>query len=105
MENGGYSSRNTCRTHLRKTDGPQTFEREGLACTQAKLEREKRAGTDLAAVEHVRRSSSCRVNFPRHPRAAGLQLRLPRSTSKLIGIQSGKRIYKDSLGTLEDLAG
>ena len=55
VENGGYSSRNTCRTHLRKTDGPQTLGTgEGWTGTQAKLEREERVGTDLAAVEHVR---------------------------------------------------
>lgn len=104
-------SRDTCRTHLGKTDGPQTLETgRGLFLSFSlrswKLEREKHRGTDLSAVEHVHGPRpAATLILPRHPRAAGLQLRPPRSTSKLIGIQSGEANLQGPSSTLEGPAG
>lgn len=104
-------SGNTCRTHLGKNRWSADFgsERRALSLSlsaERKLEREKRRGTDLAAVEHVHGPRpAATLILPRHPRAAGLQLRPPRSTSKLIGIQSGEANLQGPRSTLEGPAG
>lgn len=77
-----------------------------LSLRSWKLEREKHRGTDLAAVEHVHGPRpAATLILSRHPRAAGLQLRPPRSTSKLIGIQSGEANLQGPSSTLEGPAG